>query len=73
MRLLRRLRLSPSALAALLLSPLLAGPALAQDRLPSWSDGKTKQAIVEFVTKVSSGASTRRWTRPTRAAGRWWT
>src|SRR5205823_976842 len=54
MRRLRRLRFQPSALAALLLSLLLAGPTLAQDRLPSWNDGKTKQAILDFVKKVTA-------------------
>ncbi len=49
-----RLPLPPSALSALLLSLLLAGPALAQDRLPSWNDSKTKQAILAFVQKVTA-------------------
>jgi hypothetical protein len=42
------------ALTALLLSLLLAGPALAQDRLPSGNDGTTKQAILDFVKKVTA-------------------
>jgi hypothetical protein len=57
MKLVPRLGFQPSALAALLLSLLLAGPALAQDRLPSWNDGKTKQAIVDFVKKVTATGS----------------
>ena len=40
MRLLPRWRVQPSALATVLVSLLLAGPALAQDRLPSWNDGQ---------------------------------
>jgi hypothetical protein len=32
---------------------LLSAVAHAQDPLPSWSDGKAKQAIVEFVAKVT--------------------
>jgi phosphoglycolate phosphatase-like HAD superfamily hydrolase len=32
---------------------LAAAPAAAQDPLPSWSDGATKKAIVEFVNKVT--------------------
>lgn len=31
----------------------LTAPALAQDALPSWSDGASKQAIVDFVAKVT--------------------
>jgi hypothetical protein len=41
------------ALVALLLSLLAAGPALAQG-LPSWNDGTTKQAILDFVKKVTA-------------------
>ena len=38
---------------------LLSAVAHAQDPLPSWNDGKAKQAIVEFVTKVTKeGART---------------
>jgi hypothetical protein len=33
---------------------LVAGPLLAADPLPSWNDGATKQAIVAFVTKVTT-------------------
>jgi haloacid dehalogenase-like hydrolase len=37
---------------------LLSAVAHAQDPLPSWNDGKAKQAIVEFVAKVTkAGAS----------------
>ena len=58
MRLLPRWRVQPSALATVLVSLLLAGPALAQDRLPSWNDGKTKPAILDFVKKVTAKGST---------------
>jgi phosphoserine phosphatase len=43
-----------AAPVVVLLSWLLAGPALAQDRLPSWSDGPAKQAIVDFVKRVTA-------------------
>jgi len=36
---------------------LLSAVAHAQDPLPSWSDGKAKQAIVEFVAKVTKEGS----------------
>ena len=32
-------------------------PSLAQDALPSWNDGPTKQAIVNFVAKVTKAGS----------------
>jgi len=32
---------------------LLSAVAHAQDPLPSWNDGKVKQAIIEFVAKVT--------------------
>jgi phosphoserine phosphatase len=43
-----------AAPVVVLLSWLLAGPALAQDRLPSWNDGPAKQAIVDFVKRVTA-------------------
>jgi hypothetical protein len=36
---------------------LLPAVAHAQDPLPSWNDGKAKQAIVEFVAKVTQEGS----------------
>ena len=36
---------------------LLSAVAYAQDPLPSWNDGKAKQAIVEFVTKVTKAGT----------------
>jgi phosphoglycolate phosphatase-like HAD superfamily hydrolase len=40
---------------ALVLALLLAAPAFAQDDpLPSWNDGPTKQAIVDFVTAATT-------------------
>jgi hypothetical protein len=36
---------------------LLSAVAYAQDPLPSWSDGKAKQAIVEFVAKVTKAGA----------------
>ena len=45
---------STFALIALALAAILARPALGQgDPLPSWNDGATKRAIVEFVGKVT--------------------
>jgi hypothetical protein len=41
----------------LLLVCLLSSVAQAQDPLPSWNDGKTKSAIVEFVGKVTKEGS----------------
>jgi len=42
-----------------LVAILLVSPAFAQesDPLPSWNDGPTKQAIIDFVTKVSEPES----------------
>lgn len=42
-----------SRLPALLGLLILVMPARAQDPLPSWNEGKTKKAIVEFVTMVT--------------------
>jgi phosphoglycolate phosphatase-like HAD superfamily hydrolase len=42
-----------AALAALLLSPM----ALSADALPSWNEGRAKQSIVDFVTRVTTPAS----------------
>ena len=40
---------------ALILALAVAPPALAQDDpLPSWNDGPTKQAIVDFVTAATT-------------------
>lgn len=36
-------------MAALVLSLLFAAPGRAQDPLPSWNDGKTKQAMLAFA------------------------
>ncbi len=36
---------------------LLANSAFAADPLPSWNDGKAKQSIISFVTKVTKPAS----------------
>src|SRR5258706_339293 len=45
---------STFALIALALAAILARPAVGQgDPLPSWNDGATKRAIVEFVGKVT--------------------
>jgi hypothetical protein len=50
-----RLWLYPTALIVPLYSLLLAvGPAPAQDRLPSWNDGNTKHAILDFVKKMTA-------------------
>jgi hypothetical protein len=43
---------SPTAIA-LICAFALTTTAQAQDPLPSWNDGKAKQSIVEFVTKVT--------------------
>ena len=40
-------------LAAMLASILLPFPAFADDQLPSWNDGPHKQAIINFVEKVT--------------------
>jgi len=46
----RRALLSTLALAPMLSAPLFSAPVLAQGApLPSWNDGATKQAILEFV------------------------
>lgn len=45
------------ALYALLSAFLLIQPSWADDALPSWNDGATKQAIVEFVERVTSKSS----------------
>ena len=44
-----------SSIVAISLAGLLH--AQAQDPLPSWNDGKSKQAIIEFVTKVTKADS----------------
>jgi len=45
--------------AVIVLAITAAGfsPVRAQDPLPSWNDGKSKQAIVDFVTKVTKAGS----------------
>jgi phosphoserine phosphatase len=48
-------RLLALAVAALLHSGVV--PIQAADPLPSWNDGKAKQSIVEFVTKVTTAGS----------------
>ena len=45
------------AMTVLLGLALLSAVAHAQDPLPSWSDGKAKQAIVAFVAKVTMEGS----------------
>ncbi len=46
--------IKPIALAILtLLAGMVAGSAIAEEPLPSWNDGPARQAIVDFVTKVS--------------------
>jgi hypothetical protein len=42
-----------NALLAVLLIAFLPGCAASQDPLPSWNDGSTKQAILEFVRAVT--------------------
>jgi phosphoserine phosphatase len=42
---------------ALLLVPVLAVPAAAQDPLPSWKDRAARRSITEFVTKVTTPGS----------------
>jgi phosphoserine phosphatase len=52
-----KIRIEPirGALLALIAGLLIAAPALAQtDPLPSWNDGPTKQAIVNFVQRVTN-------------------
>ena len=46
-------RTASFSMTVLLGLALLSAVAHAQDPLPSWSDGKAKQAIVAFVTKVT--------------------
>lgn len=41
------------AIAAVMLILLICAPAFARDPLPSWNEGKTKQAIQDFVKKVT--------------------
>jgi hypothetical protein len=63
-----------------LLVPLLAGVALApaatavraQDRLPSWNEGPSKRAIVEFVSRVVGKGGPDFVPPPERIAGRCW-
>ena len=45
------------AMAVVVGLTLLSAVARAQDPLPSWNDGKAKQAIVEFVAKVTKEGS----------------
>ena len=45
------------ALITVLFAATLAAAADAADALPSWNDGPTKQAIVSFVTKVTTQGS----------------
>ncbi|MBS0251950.1 MAG: haloacid dehalogenase-like hydrolase [Proteobacteria bacterium] len=45
------------ALYALLSAFLLIQPSRADDALPSWNDGATKQAIVQFVERITSKGS----------------
>ena len=42
---------------SLLLPLLLASPAFAADPLPTWNEGKAKEAIVAFVEKVTKEGS----------------
>jgi len=46
-----------NTLAVLAVTVAGFSPAQAQDPLPSWNDGKSKQAIVEFVTKVTKAGA----------------
>jgi phosphoglycolate phosphatase-like HAD superfamily hydrolase len=50
----RRPLLGLLAAAFLVLAPLAAWAQPAADALPSWNDGAAKQAIVEFVTRVTT-------------------
>ena len=45
------------SIAVLIGLALLSAVAHAQDPLPSWNDGKAKQVIIEFVTKVTKEGS----------------
>jgi hypothetical protein len=64
------------------LTPALVHGAVADDPLPSWNDGDTTRAIVDFVQRVitpsasgpttanpTSASSTKRWMKPLRRAG----
>ena len=42
-----------NALLAVLLAAFVPGCAASQDPLPSWNDGSTKKAILEFVAAVT--------------------
>ena len=52
----RRILLSSLALLPVLSAPLRSTPALAQagDPLPSWNEGTTKAAILDFVARVTA-------------------
>ena len=51
-------RRTPSVLMTVLIGlVLLSGVAHARDPLPSWHDGKAKQAIIAFVAKVTKEGS----------------
>ena len=58
-RISRRSVLSTAAAIPLLSSPLLRSSGWAQgtDSLPSWNDGATKQAIIEFVHATTDASS----------------
>jgi phosphoglycolate phosphatase-like HAD superfamily hydrolase len=49
----RRRSLLRSVLAAIVLSLGPAAPATGQDGLPSWNEGRAKQAIMDFVRRVT--------------------
>jgi hypothetical protein len=42
-----------SVLAVVVLSLWPAAPAIGQDGLPSWNEGRAKQAILDFVRRVT--------------------
>lgn len=46
--------LSIALMAGFCVSPLLTASVHAEDPLPSWNDTAAKQAIIEFVTKVTT-------------------
>jgi len=48
---------SQPAVAAATSPPMSAAPSVQMDPLPSWNDGPTKQAILDFVAKVSRQGS----------------
>ena len=52
----QRMKLIFSALATLALV-VASATTYAQDPLPSWTDGPAKEAIVEFVAKVTTPGS----------------